>query len=593
MKQATTIGVPRPEFPRPDFERGDWLNLNGEWEFAFDDAGEGEAKGWHIGAIQLDKRIIVPFCYQSAASGLGLDEVHETVWYRRCFILPAVFSGKRTLLKFGAVDYECTVWVNGERAADHRGGHVPFEFDATRFLKSGENAVVVRAVDRDDPAQPRGKQSWRGERFGCWYTPTTGIWQTVWLEAVGEAHIESFRLTPDLDRKAVVAEVVFDRIIGGMELAATASFKGTVRARRVAALGERKIADRTLKITLDLDWPDELDDSILWRPEAPNLFDLEFVLSTGGVDLDRVKTYFGMRKIGVRGSSILLNNVPYVQKLVLDQGYWPETLLTPPSDEAIVADIQAAKDFGFNGARKHQKAEDPRFHYWADKLGFLVWDEMPSNYRFTEDGIRAMTDEWQAMIRRDYNHPSIVAWVPLNESWGVWNIISDARMQAFSRSLYSLTKALDGTRLVSSNDGWEQVDSDICAIHDYEDSGENFRKKTQDLDSYLAGKSDRRLIYANGASHLGQPLILTEYGGIAFAGGAPGEWGYRSPARSEAEFVERFAGMTGAALDQGKFVGICYTQLTDVMQEINGLLTPDRKPKIAPEKIRAILETWQ
>ena len=589
MKDATTK-VPRPEFPRPDFERSDWLNLNGEWDFAFDDAEEGETKRWQDGKAALGGKILVPFCYQSRSSGLGLEEVHETVWYRRTFTLPASFSGKRTLLKFGAVDYEATVWINGERAADHRGGHVPFEVDATRFIHAGENVLVVRAVDRDDPAQPRGKQTWRGERFGCWYTPTTGIWQTVWLEAVGEVRIESFRLTPDFDRKALVAEFVFDRIVDGLELIAAASFKGRQLCRRVASIVGNGIADRTLTFTMDLSWPDELDGSLFWSPENPNLIDLELVLTAGGAVLDTVKTYFGMRKIAVRGASILLNNAPYVQKLVLDQGYWPETLLTPPSDDAIIADIAAAKEFGFNGARKHQKAEDPRFHYWADKLGFLVWDEMPSNYRFTEDGIRAMSDEWQAMIRRDYNHPSVVAWVPLNESWGVWNILSDGRMQAFSRALYSLTKALDATRLVSSNDGWEQVDSDICAIHDYEASGESFRKKTADLPSYLAGKSDWRMIYANNASYGGQPLILTEYGGIAFAGGAPGEWGYRAPARTEAEFVERFASMTRAALEEGKFAGVCYTQLTDVMQEINGLLGADRKPKVTPEKIRAIFE---
>jgi beta-galactosidase/beta-glucuronidase len=581
---AVNATIPRPEFPRPDFERSEWINLNGIWEFAFDDEDRGLKQRWKSGQIQLDRTILVPYCYQSKMSTLGIEEVHEIVWYRRTFQIPPAMKNKRILLKFGAVDYECTVWVNGEVVGSHRGGHVPFQFDITDTL-GDENTVVLRVVDRDDPAQPRGKQTWRGQRFGCWYTPTTGIWQTVWLEAVGETAIDRVKMTPNVDEKTVTVEYTLDHFQKGLELRALVT-----QGHRLTISRSTSIQQARGRFTVDIDWPDELDDSILWRPESPNLFNIELSVVKQGVVLDRIKSYFGMRNIFVRDGMIVLNNVPYTEKLILDQGYWPESLLTPPSDEAIKTDILAAKAFGFNGARKHQKAEDPRFAYWADVLGFLVWSEMPSNYQFSDQGMNAMVDEWRAIIQRDYNHPSIVTWVPLNESWGVWNILRDKKMQEFSRTLYCLTRSLDDTRLVSSNDGWEQVESDICAIHDYEASGEVFKQKIQDMDRYLKTKSDWRLIYANGAHYQGQPLILTEYGGISFAGAKEGEWGYRSPVSNEEEFLARFASMTRAALDSGKFAGICYTQLTDVQQEINGLLTADRKPKIDPIKIKAILD---
>jgi len=439
-------------------------------------------------------------------------------------------------------------------------------------------------LDRNDPAQPRGKQSWRGERFGCWYTATTGIWQTVWLEAIGSVAIAYFRACPDLDRKAVRLEVELDGLEEGLELRAATSLGG--KPHKTVTVS---VADRSPVLTVDLAWPDELDDSCVWSPERPNLFDLELSLLKQGAEIDRVKGYFGMRKIEVKNGLILLNNVPYFQKLVLDQGYWPQSLLTPPSDEALAEDIRLAKSFGFNGARKHQKIEDPRYYYWADRLGFLVWGEMPSSYSFTPQGIARITAEWQEFIRRDFNHPCIVTWVPINESWGVWNIRTDKRMQAFSRALYCLTKALDGGRLVSSNDGWEQVESDICAIHDYEASGESFRRKVADRKRYLDTYSDWRMLYAEGSSWSGEPLVLTEWGGIAFKGGLAGQWGYRESVEGEEQFVARFASMAKAVAEGGLFAGACYTQLTDVQQEINGLLTPERKPKVDPARIKAVI----
>lgn len=586
--------LPRPEFPRPDFERKEWLNLNGTWEFEFDENDLGISEKWQSGSIKFTKLISVPFCYQSKASGIGIEKDCPTVWYRRTFTLPTNFAKKRILLKFGAVDYDCKVWINGIFVGQHVGGYTPFEFEITNILVfEGENTITVRVVDQNNPAQPRGKQTWRGKRFGCWYTPTTGIWQSVWLEAVGDVYIQNIKITPDLDRKSVLLDFTFNKVVKNMRLLASVILENKIISKREAIIQPGRFLTRTERVTIDIEWPDELDNSILWSPENPNLFNLDIVLLIEDSISDRVQSYFGFRKIEINNGRILINNIPYTLKLILDQGYWPESLLTPPSDEAIIRDITAAKGYGFNGARKHQKTEDPRFYYWADRLGFFVWNEMPSNYRFSEEGIAAITREWQEIINRDYNHPSIIAWVPFNESWGLWNIYSDSRMQAFSRAIYWLTKALDHHRIVSANDGWEQVESDICAIHDYDDSAENFNKKIEKLNYYLSGKFDWRMIYAKGFQYQGEPIILTEYGGIAFENKKNhDEWGYRKPVKTEDEFISRFESITRTVLESGKFVGICYTQLTDVMQEVNGLLDENRKPKVSPEKIKEILDSY-
>jgi beta-galactosidase/beta-glucuronidase len=593
MNLSTEASLPRPEFPRPDFERATWMNLNGEWGFAFDDADEGLPDRWFETGLPAERsrKILVPFCYQSPASGIGETAVHEIVWYSRSFSLPERFRGRRTILKFGAVDWGAMVYVNGRLATEHEGGYSPFSVDITRFLREGENRLTIRARDADDPVQPRGKQSWRGQGFGCWYTPTTGIWQTVWIEAVDAISIERYRAVADVHDKSVRLEVELDGFKPGLELRASARLEGGAEMSAAAA-----VSSRSPRLCLVLDSLDELDSDWVWRPGNPSLFGLELELveappAAGGPSiLDSVRGYFAFRSVESVGGQVLLNGVPIVQKLVLDQGYWGDSLLTPPSDEAIRLDIELAMSFGFNGARKHQKIEDPRYYYWADKLGFLVWGELPSNYGFAPEGMRALYSTFLDFVDRDYNHPSIVAWVPLNESWGVPRILVDARQQAFARALCAFAKAYDGTRLVSSNDGWEQVDGDLCAIHDYEASGEAFAEKISDWPAYLSGKSDCRLIYARGFAHRGEPVLLTEYGGIAFSGGAQGEWGYHGTVSGEDEFLSRFRSMTRAVLDSGRFAGFCYTQLTDVQQEINGLCSADRLPKVSPAAVQAILE---
>lgn len=596
-----TTNIPRPEYPRPDFERTRWFNLNGDWEFEFDDDNVGECEGWQKDR-NFSGKIVVPFCFQSEESGINDTGMHEVFWYRKSFNLPEDFQGKRVLLNFGAVDYFAKVWINGLYAGSHKGGYAPFKLDVTGFLQEKENTVVVRVEDRYETIQPRGKQYWKNKPDRCWYTATSGIWQTVWLEAVGDVYIERLKMTPDIDQKNVLVELFFNKMQLDLEMSIEVGYKENCKKSPNSSVNKVTIDEkffaarkfhfnvntRIVRFTIDITEIDEIDEIHYWTPDDPNLYNIELGLYQGGEQLDLVKSYFGMRKISVKDDMILLNNRPFYQKLVLDQGYWPGSLLTPPSDEAIVYDIEMTKKMGFNGARKHQKMEDPRYYYWADRLGLLVWGEMPSAYGFNAEEIENVTEEWTDFIERDYNHPCIITWVPLNESWGVRNIYTDRRQQNFAASLYYLTKALDGTRLVSTNDGWEQVKSDICAIHDYIARGEDFTPKYFEKEKLLDTSAVGRMLYAEGSRYQGQPVLVTEYGGIAFESDNSENWGYNGAVKDEGSFLARYSSITSAIRNTKYICGYCYTQLTDVMQEINGLMTADRKLKVSLEEIRQV-----
>lgn len=584
--------IPRSEHPRPDFMRDTFANLNGEWQFAFDDADEGIRSFWYKPEYVLPQVITVPFAYQTKLSGLGpTDDIHPILWYRRAFTIPEDMKGKRILLRFGAVDYQCSVYVNGQMAGTHIGGYAAFALDITELIKDGENDLCVRAVDEPDYTQPRGKQHWDKGLMGCWYTPASGIWQTVYLEAVGEYALDQIHITPDIDRHMFTAEVALDRMPPeGVELELKVTFEGkpcrTVRTT---------ISDRCSRIPVDVVVRGALDSVHLWQPGNPALYDVEAVLLKKNEVVDRVRTYFGMRKIEVRDGKVYLNNTPIYQRLVLDQGYWPDSLTTPPSDEAIRQDIELTLQLGYNGARKHQKLEDPRYYYWADKLGLLVWGEVPSAYDFTDEMVRRVVETLTDFIDRDFNHPCIIAWVPLNESWGVRQIYTDKRQQELGRTLYHLTKALDGTRLCSSNDGWEQVDTDICALHDYADDGEVIARHFESREEVEHHCCDWRPCYARDHKPTGkEAFMVTEYGGIAFTNfGQQGEmggmetWGYHDKVTDEEAFFTRFQSVTDAIRKIPYCQGYCYTQLTDVMQEINGVLTVDRKPKVDIKRFAA------
>jgi len=592
------IPIPRPEYPRPQFRRKDWTNLNGEWSFTFDDAGVGLAQGWQNVTLEdlrsdgspFDRQIVVPFCYQSKLSGIGETAFHDVVWYARHFEhTPA--GDERLLLHFGAVDYRATVWVNGAQVASHEGGHTPFSADVTHALSVGDNIIVVRAEDPSrDVTIPRGKQYWKENSEGIFYTRTTGIWQTVWLEPVTRRRIDTLRLTPDVDAASVGFEVSVTGIEPGMSLRATVELEGERVLEDTISLPS-SLVERSLPLirrgeapeTPHLaDWPGPA----LWSPEHPNLYDLQLeLLDRGGEVLDHVDSYFGMRKIEVKDGKVFLNNGPLYQRLVLDQGYFPEGTLTAPTDEDLRRDVELAKEMGFDGARKHQKVEDPRWLFWADTLGFLVWGEMANAYQYSPGYVRRMTAEWQEAVMRDYNHPCIVAWVPMNESWGVPNLASDPSQTEHLLALYHLTRSLDPTRPVVSNDGWEHAITDLCNTHDYRDA-KALTKSYATPESAVAAEPADRPIYVPGYAYRGEPILITEFGGIAFSGDEEG-WGYSTVADAD-EFLERYEALIAALLSCEPVQGFCYTQLTDVEQEVNGLLTYDRRPKADLTRIKEI-----
>jgi beta-galactosidase/beta-glucuronidase len=588
-KGATMMNqqLPRGEYPRPQFVREHWISLNGTWEFEFDDENAGEREGWPESSDRFSKRIEVPFCYQSELSGIADTEFHDTVWYRRTFTVPAAYAGKRLLLHFGAVDYEARVWVNGKLVATHEGGHTPFHADITDALKDGDNVVVVKAADYSkDVTLPRGKQYWEEKSAGIFYTRTTGIWQSVWLEPVAPVHVSRIRLTPDIDRNELRLQAFISEYRGDAE----------VSLRTTILFGEERVAEEEIRInkaviTRTIGIADFNDHSLgrWWTPEKPHLYDLQLALIVDGKEVDRVDSYFGMRKISIEAGVVLLNNRPYQMKLVLDQGYFPNGLLTAPSDEELRRDVELTKAMGFNGARKHQKIEDPRYLYWADKLGLLVWGEMANAYQFSEEYVGRVTREWLQAVERDYNHPCIVAWVPINESWGVTNILVDAQQQQHALAMYHMTKSLDPTRPVISNDGWELVKTDLVTIHDYEWRKDVLTERYSEREKALSARPGNRWILVPGFEDEGQPILLTEFGGISFKKSGWDGWGY-SGAHNEEDYIQRLQDVVEPAHRSPVLQGFCYTQLTDVEQEINGLLTYDRKPKIPLETIKKIIE---
>ena len=593
MCEHMNCNIPRPEHPRPDFMRDSFYNLNGAWEFAFDDENVGLKEGWYNPSKKFDKTITVPFCYQSAASGIGpTDKIHPIMWYRRKFTLPAKMQGRSILMNFGAVDYEAMVYVNGMAVGGHKGGYTPFQFDVTPFLTEGENDLCVRVVDMPDPIQPRGKQYWKEGLFACLYTASSGIWQTVYLEAASDLRIDYIHITPDIDKGLASVEILLNSVPHRKVTLALEVKLEEKEIRRVVTT----TVNRNVTVAIDMDTRDTFYPVALWSPDNPCLYDLRVQLLDEELQLDQVDTYFGMRKVEVRDGVVYLNNDRIYQKLVLDQGYWPDTMITPPSDEAIREDLEWTKKFGFNGARKHQKIEDPRYYYWADKMGVLVWGELPSAFAFTDESVENLTVTMQEFIRRDFNHPSIIAWVPLNESWGVPQIISNKRQQNTASMLYYLTKAADGTRICSGNDGWEQMHTDICGLHDYNSTKEVLKKHFADRDFIEKNTCDGRRAYADGYMPTGkEAFMVTEYGGIAFANiGLQGElggmetWGYHGKESDEEAFFARYEACTEAITEIPFCQGYCYTQLTDIMQEINGLLMPDRKPKVNIERVRRI-----
>ena len=591
----------RKAYPRPQFVREAWQNLNGSWQFCFDDNNEGLAEKWYLDEKEFRDQIEVPFVYQCKLSGIQEDKSHEILWYKKSFEIET--NGKeRVLLHFGAVDYHAMIFLNGGLVCEHEGGHTSFSVDITDFLdrnKKGQS-LAVRVYDPlEDELIPRGKQIWEDQPKGIWYTGTTGIWQTVWVEKVNHKYISDLKFTSLFDEGKESIICITEDTDFGDAIAYQISFEGNTICE-----GEVKCHNHTIKWDVDLIQNHIFrtnfhDNGWAWTPESPSLFEVLLVLKDAeGHVFDRVESYFGFRKVHKENGMVYLNNKPYYQKLVLDQGYWREGLMTAPADEAFKRDIELAKEMGFNGCRKHQKTEDPIFLYWADKLGFLVWGECASTVMYDPKAVKRLMTEWTEIIQRDYNHPSIIVWVPLNESWGIPNVHRNSMQQHFSQTMYHVLHALDDTRLVISNDGWEMTETDICAIHNYMHGQKEEVRKFAHYREMLA--NSRNLIdmpstcwdiYAKGFAHTGEPVMLTEFGGIGFELSGEGAWGYTS-VENEDDFLEDYTRIMDTIFDSVGLCGYCYTQLTDVEQEMNGLLTYDRRPKCDLTKIRAINERY-
>jgi beta-galactosidase/beta-glucuronidase len=578
------------EYPRPQLVRDKWLNLNGKWRFRYDDAMECRMPD---GVTGWTHEINVPFAPETELSGIADTGFHRFCWYERDFELPP--SQERTILHFGAVDYSARVWVNGQLVAEHEGGHTPFAADITQALKADGKQTVTVLVEDDpfDLAKPRGKQDWLLEPHSIWYPRTTGIWQTVWVERVPRTFIQSLRWTP-----------LFETFEIGCEVFAGGDLQDDMYVEVKIWHDDQLLADdhykvlageANRKIALSDPGIDDSRNELLWSPERPTLLDAEVILHCGGQVVDRVRSYTALRSFSINRDRLLLNGRPYPLRLVLDQGYWPESFLTAPSDEHLKRDVELAKLMGFNGVRKHQKIEDPRYLYWADKLGLLVWEEMPSAYRFSPRAIQRMVREWTEAIQRDYSHPCIIVWVAFNESWGVPNLTLTQAHRNAVEALYHLTRTLDATRPVIGNDGWEASATDILGIHDYDSDPEKVKQRYEVADPVRTLFDQRRpggrILTLDGFPHRGQPIVLTEFGGIAYDVKNPPNpdattWGY-SRAHTAESYLALYRRLLCVVNETFMFSGFCYTQFTDTFQEANGLLNADRTPKLPFEVINA------
>lgn len=559
--------IPRPEYPRPQMVRENWINLNGTWAFAHDPGRSGQARGMAQSAWE-GQAITVPFCPESALSGIGNTDFLNAVWYRRSFCIPEGWKGMRILLHFEAVDYQSRVWVNGQLAGDHCGGYTPFCFDITGLLQDGENTLTLYAEDDTRTGrQPAGKQSVEYASAGCCYTRVTGIWQTVWLEAVPPSYIVSYRAVPDVDNQLLHLAVT---VKGSGTLYAAARYQGQP-AGRASAKGSG-----TIRLQLPL------SALHLWQPLDAKLYDLE--LSFGD---DRVEGYFGMRKLEWEDGAIRINGRPVFQRLVLDQGFYPDGIYTAPTDQALRQDIALSMALGFNGARLHEKLFERRFLYHADHMGYLVWGEY-GNWGFDHsrsDSLEIYLPQWMEAVERDWNSPALIGWCPFNETWDF-----DGRRQndAMLENVYRMTKRVDDTRPVIDTSGNYHVITDIYDIHDYEQAVEQFAAHYAPM---LEGGAPFET-FPERQKWSGQPFFVSEYGGIAWQKPGAEGWGYGNAPKSEEEYVRRYTGLCRTLLDNPRICALCYTQLYDVEQEQNGVYYYDRTPKFPPhvmEQLRAAM----
>lgn len=569
--------IPRPEYPRPQFARSPWKNLNGTWTFSFDSGKSGKERDF-ASSQGFEGKITVPFCPESPLSGVDYKDFIPAIWYQRSITIPEDWEGKKVVLHFGAVDFETEVFIDGKSAGKHYGGTSSFSLDITPFVTSGgTHSLVVYALDDNRSGlQPSGKQCRAFKSRGVHYTRTTGIWQTVWMEAVSEHGLKCFHILPDLDMKRFSVQASFYSVRPGLTFRVTA-MDGTKRVSQAEA-----VVSNSVVCLLPIKRPKT------WSPENPFLYDLILeVLDKSGRILDHVQSYAGMRKVHIQGNRIFLNNKPYYLRLVLDQGFYPDGIWTAPSDAALKKDIELSMRAGFNGARLHQKVFEERFHYWADKFGYLTWGESSSWGIDVNNGAAARNFliEWQEIVMRDRNHPSIIAWTPFNEAWGRGEPLKRLLVDA-----YNLTHNIDPTRPVNDSSGGLHFETDLWTEHTYEQNPEKMKTLLA-----LSDKNEvwRRLPERSG-EYRGQPYLIDEYGGIKWIPSpdqkfASDSWGYGEDPTTLEEFYTRLEALTDVILGMPHICGFCYTQLTDIEQEQNGIYNYDRSEKFDMKRINSIL----
>ena len=586
-------------YPRPDLCRESWLNLNGQWSFATDSSDEGLTLGWYLPGVTFSKTITVPFPPGSPDSGWS-GERSDVVWYRRTItpedLLQAgaddTSSRQHLRIHFEAVDFICDVWINGRHHMHHEGGYTPFTItvDSSDYLDNGLE-LVVRAQDRLDAVdQPRGKQDWQENPHGIWYHSVVGIWRDVWMEVVPEGYIESLTWSWDIENAQVTCDIALSGLretsgdIEPIEASLTLELAGETLAASMV-----RMRSRSLRLVAQIpglanrqEWG-----RLLWSPAHPNLINARICVGD-----DEVVSYVGIRDVSLSHRYLEINHQPTYLRGVLDQGYWASSYFTAPSPQALKADLELARDMGFNFVRIHERSADRRTLTWADRMGMMVWGESASAYAFSDRAVSVTTQEWRDLVLRDRNHPSLIVWVPFNESWGVDLIVTSPKQQAFVRSVVALTEALDGTRPVIANDGWEQLETPIVTTHDYGVYGEQLRVNYRDREAVAelvngVGPQGRKILLGE-AWNDDRPVMVTEFGGISLPLDAEDAWGYAVVPTVEA-YEERVSGLFDALESSPILAGFCYTQLTDTRQETNGLADENRNPKLPLEVIRGFV----
>jgi beta-galactosidase/beta-glucuronidase len=567
--------LPRPEYPRPQFVRSEWINLNGVWTYSFDPGNSGKERGY-LDSEGFKEKIIVPFCPESKLSGVGYTDFIKHMWYQRKLDIPSSWDGKDVMINFGGVDFTCEAYIDSQFVGTHSGGTSAFSFDISKFVKPGSSHNLVLYIKDDvlSMTQPLGKQSFRFQSSGARYTRTTGIWQTVWLEAVSKHGLKNVKITPDLDQKQFIVSPEYYNLSGRDKLSVVIKDGDKIVSRSVIPASSSSIAVLPLKTVKT------------WSPEDPFLYDIELQVTDKNEQvIDKVTSYAGMRKVQVQGNRVFLNDKPYYLRFVLDQGFYPDGIWTAPSDAALKRDITLSMEAGFNGARLHEKVFEERFHYWADKMGYLVWAEA-SDWgpdRTKPETIRNITDEWAETLKQRINHPAIIGWTPLNELWNT----EGTDYLRFNSSIYQLTKILDPTRPVITAAGGDLYQSDIWTIHDYAQSDSLLAANLKPLNG-SPNFAPYRITKA--AKYNGQPFMVSEYGGIKWATDPAykNSWGYGNAPKSLDELYTRTEKLTNAILKYDHISGYCFTQLTNVEQEQNGIYNYDRTPKFDMKIIKAI-----